>query len=72
MTFENHAGIVLEQGAAQNTIQSQNLQGRYLDHAGEGSNRIRSQEPDGLRSTAPEFLADKVWIAKQMSLPHFW
>jgi hypothetical protein len=57
VTFENHIGVVLEQGAAQNTIQSQNLQERYRDHAGEGSNRIRSQEPEGLRSTAPEFPA---------------
>ncbi len=57
-----HTGVVLDQGAAQNTIQTQNLQGRYVDHAGEGSNRIRSQEPDGLRITTPEFPADGVWI----------
>jgi hypothetical protein len=57
------SGVVFEQGARDNLVETQNLQGRYADRAHDASNRIRSQERDGLRVQTPDFPPSGAWIS---------
>lgn len=54
-------GVVFEQGAKDNLVETQNLQGRYTDRAKDPSNRIRTQEQDGLQATTPAFPPNDKW-----------
>lgn len=56
------SGVVFEQGARDNLVETQNLQGRYMDRAEDNSNRIRTQEPNGLMEETPSFPANDEWI----------
>lgn len=55
-------GIVFEEGASENLVETQNLLGRYTDNAKAGSNVIRTQEPDGLAVRTPAFPAGGEWL----------
>jgi hypothetical protein len=57
-----HTGVVFEPGAAENLVETQNLVGRFADNARASTNRIRTQERDGLGVKTPAFPESGRWL----------
>jgi hypothetical protein len=57
-----HTGVLFEPGAAENLVETQNLAGRFKDNARESSNRIRTQEREGLGVKTPGFPERGQWL----------